>query len=103
MASIYSTLFFRGHVASGATDAAFTVPAGKVAVVRELVGTPYGAAAALNLEMAGPLYLWTLSGGATAYVMAIQSGRLVFKAGDAFLVHAYNADWDVAVSGYLLG
>lgn len=100
--AVYSTLFYRGHIASGATVTAFTVPAGNIVVVRELVGTPYGAAAALNLEVAGPLYIWTLAGGATAFVMSKLDGRTVFNGGDVLQLHAYNADWDAVLSGYLL-
>ena len=102
MASVYSTRFI--EVSSLTPSAAYTVPAGFVAVVRDLDAVSQGSVAVAELVMVGA------AGQAIYLAFAPIStsmwfgwrGRQVLLAGETLHVDVANGPWDVSVSGYLL-
>lgn len=102
MAGIYSTQFAAGSQASGTTTVVYTVPAGKVAVVRDIVvgaqDTPANSVA-VNYYGVAEIYQ---AGAIAQYSTAHFEGRVVLNAGDSIDVDAISGTWTYVISGYLL-
>jgi hypothetical protein len=103
VAALYSTLFAAAVITTTGPHVLFTVPAGYVAVLRD-VGF-------LNTSgVTGPIYLydssvstaWWASPSVANFGSVEWQGRQVFPAGSEISVQLGNAPWVVRASGYLL-
>lgn len=102
MAGIYSTQFAAGSQASGTTTVVYTVPAGKVAVVRDIVvGAQNAPANSVAINYAGVAEIWEV-GTIAQYSTAHFEGRVVLNAGQTINVDAIAGTWTYIISGYLL-
>jgi len=98
---IYSTRFLAEAGFTG--SAAFLVPAGYVAVVRDIDSVVYtGAGATIQAGIGGSAVFWAVTEGVVA-VTATNSwrGRVVLNAGEQLVVST-DAAVDFVASGYLL-
>jgi len=102
---IYSTRFIEEHGLTG--SASYTVPPGKVAVVRDLdsyIGTPTGLNSLFLHGAKGQALFWTSADiGQSQYaswrgMQVFYEGEIIEVAADVGIADAY----DVTVSGYLL-
>lgn len=102
MAPVYSTRFAAGEQTGGSwPKVLYTVPAGRVAVIRDLIVTAYSATAkgsitpnalseALRLEATANPTFWHLE------------LRAVLNAGEELRLYGDSARWAWWISGYLL-
>lgn len=100
---VYSVRFISGN--TGAGDPVYTVPAGFVAVLRDVdVYNNSAVVAELFLEdsQTGQAIARFDSQGPTDTGSQQWRGRQVFDAGGGFLFHATAGTWDVRACGYLL-
>lgn len=98
MAGVYSVRFF---VAAGSgIVTSYTVPAGRVAVVRSVVATSTVGAAAFAWLYIGPTPIYYLSFPEPGSARAVEM-RQVVNAGEAVRVYTSAPELFVAVSGYL--
>lgn len=106
MSTIYSTRFYGGQiVAAGETDL-YTVPAGKVAVVRDI------SVSNVTTTDAGQLLIYVLLDAGNADLFRVASvpshgfvqwqGRQVLNAGETLALYETNTTIRAMVSGYLL-
>lgn len=98
----YSTLLYEGVVATTATfTELFSVPSGRVYVVRDITGTTRyaGAMAVLFNTDSVPLWRWAY---AAQYALVQWQGAQVFPAGHALYCQVTQADVVLRVSGYTL-
>lgn len=102
MTVVYSTKFAAGAQASGSTSVVYTVPAGYVAVVRDIeVGAQNAPANSVAINLAGVAEIYQ-AGGIAQYSTAQWKGRVVLNAGDQINVDAIAGTWTYIISGYLL-
>lgn len=103
--SVYSTLFFLGTV--GVTQiTAYTVPAGYVAVIREIDARDFSGAVnglyiASNVSGFGT-FTWSFLSNVAGGDAVQWKGRTVLPAASTILLAAGAASFQAAVSGYLL-
>jgi len=104
VASIYSTQFAAVNL-TGSLTTLYTVPAGFVAVVRDVSGfmttTTVGEAIVLSLQLANVNFATFQSDGST-YQDVHWEGRVVMPAGESLQVADSVAAGALVVSGYLL-
>lgn len=102
MAQIYSISLARGFASGSTSSTVYTVPAGSIVVIRDVVlfqyaGSPSTAActdlAGAHVAFSGPA---VVPGGDH------WEGRQVFNAGEEVVIGTAAGDWTYAVSGYLL-
>ena len=98
---VYSTRFLAEAGFTG--EAAFEVPGGYVAVVRDIDAVVYtGAGYTIQAGIGGLTNFWAITTGVVAVTDSIQwRGRQVLNAGEQ-LVIATDASADFVASGYLL-
>lgn len=99
----YSTRFLLYSGSAAGTVASFTVPAGYVAVLRDIDLLATSAALTGAIVQAGTAYpgiLWT--GPTAATTSRAWRGRQVFYAGEVIRCYVFDGSWDVLASGYLL-
>lgn len=101
----YSTRFFAGTPAAG-DELVYTVPAGYVAVVRDielLQGYADTQTVYVILSVPGPLTVGFAGSSALASLEFLHwSGRVVANAGDELYVFTNDGEVQVTISGYLL-
>lgn len=103
MAGVYSTRFYIGVLPTALTTV-YTVPAGRVAVLRDIDGTNGVAGDQyLLLYIAGFFVLNLDANGASSGLARYYNwrGRQVLNAGESIQLQA-SAGGDIALSGYLL-
>jgi hypothetical protein len=101
--SVYSTLFLAAHDQPAVVPATYTVPAGKLAVVRDLdayLGTSLSARQIYALGSAGQVF-WQASLAINESGWRSWRGRQVIPEGQSFYLFATDV-WDLTASGYLL-
>lgn len=102
MGTVYSTLFGRGVVSDTANHIVYTVPAGSVAVLRDVSLFQYaGAPASINVHTQDGVVL-ALAMPASVPALEVSQGRVVLNAGDSMEIQATAGNWTYALSGYLL-
>lgn len=101
--SIYSTRFYGAvYTGSGAVTTLYTVPAGKVAVLRDVEATSVGTTVTLYVLVLGGVVLreWSSTSAGQSFPW---TGRQVLNAGEALNAYAPTSQqWSLLVSGYLL-
>jgi hypothetical protein len=104
VARVYSTRFFAGAVTS-ITSVIYTVPAGYIAVIRDITATMFSTAAGdvliLGINPPGVYNVGFKTYG-TNYQPAHWDGRMVLNPGDELLANTNATSANVVVSGYLL-
>lgn len=99
--SVYSTLFLNVNVAAGGS-ASYSVPTGKIAVVRCISMMPTGAGlTGANLQASGVALIWAVTTG-TLNITQHWDGRQVINSGGSIVARNTGAGADWLVSGYLL-
>lgn len=103
MATVYSTQFVLAlHACTGGADVVYTVPAGKVAVLRDLELLSTGSGNFMFVSVNGIAQIArnnSTVGGTTAQ----WTGRVVLNAGDTLEVNGTNlSSVRIVASGYLL-
>jgi hypothetical protein len=102
MAAIYSTQLAAGSQASGTTSVVYTVPAGFVAVIRDIVfGAQSPPANSVASNIAGVAEIYSVD-TVTQYRTAHSEMRVVVNAGQSINVDAIAGTWSYIISGYLL-
>lgn len=102
MPTIYSTKFAAGSQTAGTSSAVFTVPVGKIAVVRSISLAPQaGPTTQCAVNDFGNGEIFTVHGG-NQYDTLTWTGRAVMNAGDVIQIDAIAGTWSYHVSGYLL-
>jgi hypothetical protein len=98
---VYSTLFINSPGLVG--DAAFLVPDGYIAVVRDIDAVAFiGAGATLEAGIGGGTVFWAYTWSVVAVVdWRSWRGRVVLSAGQQLVIHT-DAAVDVYAGGYLL-
>lgn len=102
MTPVYSTEAYKGVVTStGVFVSLYTVPTGKVFIVRDLDGYPQAAGAGSLFGGTNPGF-WMSLPYAAQYAAVQWRGRQVLAAGEVFGVVVSTQPFTLAVSGYLL-
>lgn len=106
MSSVYSTRFAAARVDGSGGGSLYTVPAGKVAIVRDISFTPIGGDLTTGYYLfvrtpAGDCVLWGPP-ARDAHTTALWTGRQVLEAGDQLRYVGTGVQTDYLVSGYLL-
>lgn len=97
---VYSTRFVHGRLTAPGTHAGYVVPAGKVAVVRDVCVNAYGATTG-GWAGAGLIKArWALPTDNTSWQWR---GDQVFNAGDLITFVVATGGADVSICGFLLG
>jgi hypothetical protein len=98
---VYSTRFIGEAVAAG-SHATYTVPAGYVAVVVQILMLPTASGlTGASLESSAGWFLFSVTSG-TLYVMQSSSIRAVLNAGETITTNSAGAAATWYVGGYLL-
>lgn len=101
--AVYSTMFFAAQLTAATNLTAYTVPAGKVAVVRDFDCLVQAAGANGCGPVDGTRSLaWAFILNAGALTGGQWRGRQVFVAGEQFGWLITGGNWNVRCSGYLL-
>lgn len=103
MPSVYSTLFYGALASSAGTTVAYTVPVGKVAILRDADIVAAGAGAGVFLQEGTTPVTFYFTGAPTGFQWYEWRGRQVFDAGMTIVVGRFDAQtYGVRLSGYLL-
>jgi len=102
MPTIYSTKFYAGTQAAGAQVSVYTVPTGKVAVIRSIeFGAQSAPANSAAVNLFGVAEIASIE-TVNQYRTVHWDGRTVLDAGDVIAVQAIAGTWSFIISGYLL-
>jgi hypothetical protein len=102
MPTVYSTQFALVSVTTGGPYTVYTVPTGKVAVVRSVtMGTYVAGAAHLEVAIDGAYPICSFDVAVTFTGEPVNM-RHVLNAGDTIQVVNVTGDWVGVISGYLL-
>ncbi len=102
MASIYSTQFYEGYTAALGSHALYTVPAGKIAIIRSI--SVAVVSAAVNQGYIGVTGKSLIAAWTNLPIITDKqvNCRQVLNAGEVLTLQLNTSDVAVAVSGYLL-
>jgi hypothetical protein len=88
---------------AGVASVVYTCPVGVVAVVREVLATPYAAANAVFYVSVAATATAVGMSAVAAFRTQQQFNHTVLRAGDILTVTAVGAIWEYIISGYELG
>jgi len=99
----YSQLLFATVLAPGGPTTIYTVPEGKVAVLKAVTLIPFGATGQLNLvDTDSGAYIWIAYATPGAYVPQKEWHRHVLPAGASVQMTAITCTWSMVGNGYEL-
>jgi hypothetical protein len=103
MATVYSVKLFRVHITGTGFTTEYTVPAGNVLVVRDvIIINTVGAPQDVGLGFNSSGILWLYFPNAVGSAPNLWSGRQVFTAGETIEAYRQSGSSTFSVSGYLL-
>lgn len=109
MANVYSTLFYRNGSLTAGSVIAYTVPAGFVAVVRDIdlfLNQPWDSQLLSGILVSTRFPTTALFGVLSPKARGNQpyhwEGRQVLNPGDELTLNVYDSGWEATISGFLL-